>query len=145
MSEIAKSEAEPRQRDREKTLFQMRLAMNRLQKRDAKVSIAAVAKEAGVTPALIHNRYPDFAEEVRKVVGKTTRAQRDQKHDLLNAEREKNRLLREQVAELMTDLRNLASENEAIRAELTLQLAMGQGKVVAIKRTKVKTNTDIDE
>lgn len=133
MSEIAKSEAEPRQRDREKTLFQMRLAMNRLQKRDAKVSIAAVAKEAGVTPALIHNRYPDFAEEVRKVVGKSTRAQRDQKHELLIAEREKNQQLREQVAELMMDLRNLASENEALRAELVLQQAVAAGNVARIR------------
>lgn len=133
MSEITKPEAEPRQRDREKTLFQMRLAMNRLQKREVKVSIAAVAKEAGVTPALIHNRYADFAEEVRKVVGKTTRAQRDQKHDLLIEEREKNKLLREQIVELMTDLRNLASENEAIRAELALQKAMTSGKVVGIR------------
>lgn len=133
MSEIAKSEAEPRQRDREKTLFQMRLAMNRLQKRDAKVSIAAVAKEAGVTPALIHNRYPDFAEEVRKVVGKTTRAQRDQKHELLIAEREKNQQLREQAAELMMDLRNLASENEALRAELVLQQAVAAGNVARIR------------
>ncbi len=144
MSDSTASENEPRQRDREKTLFQMRLAMNRLKKRDAKVTISAVAKEAGVTPALIHNRYPDFAEEVRKVVGKTTRAQRDEKHDLLIAEREKNKLLREQVAELMTDLRNLASENETIRAELALQLAMVEGKVVAIKRKKLETNTDID-
>lgn len=133
MSEITKSEAEPRQRDREKTLFQMRLAMNRLQKRDVRVSIAAVAKEAGVTPALIHNRYPDFAEEVRNVIGKTTRAQRDQKHGLLIAEREKNRLLREQIAELMTDLRNLASENEALRAELVLQQAIATGSVVRIR------------
>ena len=133
MSEIAKSEAEPRQRDREKTLFQMRLAMNRLQKREGKVTISAVAKEAGVTPALIHNRYPDFAEEVRKVVGKTTRAQRDQKHDLLITEREKNKLLREQVAELMTDLRNLASENEALRAELALQQAIATGNVARIR------------
>lgn len=133
MPDISKPETEPRQRDRGKTLFQMRLAMNRLQKRDMKVTIAAVAKEAGVTPALIHNRYPDFAEEVRRAVGKSTRAQRDQKHDLLIAEREKSKLLREQVAELMTDLRNLASENEAIRAELALQRGIASGSVALIR------------
>jgi AcrR family transcriptional regulator len=124
---------EPRQRDREKTLFQLRLALNRLQKREVKVSIAAVAKEAGVTPALVHNRYPDFAEEVRKAVGKATRAQRDQKHELLITEREKNQQLREQVAELMMDLRNLASENEALRAELVLQQAIAAGNVARIR------------
>ena len=51
MSDSAIPLNEPRQRDREKTLFQMRLAMNRLQKREGKVTISAVAKEAGVTPA----------------------------------------------------------------------------------------------
>ncbi|MES2361485.1 MAG: TetR family transcriptional regulator [Pseudomonadota bacterium] len=134
MADSCKPENEPRQRDREKTLFQLRLAMNRLQKRNAKVSIASVAKEASVTPALIHNRYADFAEEVRKTIGKSTRAQRDGKHELLVTEREKAKQLREQVAELMSDLRNMASENEALRAELALQRAIATGKVVSIKQ-----------
>lgn len=83
------SEKLPRLRDRDKTLFDLQLAMHRLQKRQEKATIAAVAREANVTPALIHNRYPDFAEEVRKVNGKATREQRDAKHTLLVSEREK--------------------------------------------------------
>jgi len=98
-----------------------------------KVSIAAVAKEAGVTPALLHNCYPNFAEEIRKLVGKATRIQRDTKHELLMAEREKNRHLREQITGLMLELTNLASVNESMRAELVLERAIASGKAVKIR------------
>lgn len=123
----------PRPRDREKTAFELKLALNRLQKRGEKVSIVAVANEAGVTPALLHNRYPDFAEEIRKLLGKATRAQRDTKHELLMAEREKNRQLRLQIEGLMGELTNLASVNESLRAELVLHKAISDGKVVSMR------------
>jgi AcrR family transcriptional regulator len=96
-------ENKPRFRNRDKTESELKLALHRLQKREVKVSIAAVAKEAGVTPALLHNCYPDFAEEIRKLVGKATRTQRDTKHELLMEKREKNRQLREQIAGLKAD------------------------------------------
>ena len=127
-------ENKPRSRDRDKTESELKLALHRLQKREVKVSIAAVAKEAGVTPALLHNRYPDFAEEIRKLVGKATRTQRDTKHELLMAEREKNRQLREQITGLMSELTNLASINESVRAELVLARAIASGKAVNIRR-----------
>lgn len=123
----------PRSHDRKKTAFELKLALNRLQKQGAKVTIAAVAKEAGVTPALLHNRYPDFTEEIRTLVGKGTRVQRDSKHDLLITERKKNRELRDQIQELMIDLTNLASENESLRANLHLHQAISAGKVVPLR------------
>jgi AcrR family transcriptional regulator len=123
----------PRSHDREKTVLELKLALNRLQKQGAKITIAAVAKEAGLTPALLHNRYPDFTEEIRMLAGKATRVQRDTKHDLLVAEREKNRELRNQIQGLMAELTNLASENESLRANLNLQQAISAGKVVALR------------
>jgi len=124
------NEAKPaRQRDRDKTLFELRLAMHRLEKRQEKVSIASVAKEAQVTPALIHNRYPDFAEEVRKVNGKAIREQRDEKQVQLIAEREKCRKLREELSGVMVELLNLSSVNEALRQELALAKAIADGKI----------------
>lgn len=120
----------PRQRNRERTSFDLRLALHRLQKRSEKITIVAVAKEAGVSPALIHNKYPGFAEEIRKVMGKATRAQRDEKHDLLMAEREKNRALRAEIERLTRELRHLASENETLRREMAVQLAIASGNVV---------------
>lgn len=119
----------PRMRDRDKTLFELQLAMHRLQKRQEKVTIAAVAREANVTPALIHNRYPDFAEEVRKVNGKATREQRDAKHTLLVTEREKNRRLREDLSKFLVELQDLASINEGLRQELAIAKAIADGKI----------------
>lgn len=44
VSKAAPSEAKPpRKRDRDKTLFELRLAMHRLEKRQEKVSITSVA------------------------------------------------------------------------------------------------------
>ncbi|MBK7424571.1 MAG: hypothetical protein IPJ48_16630 [Propionivibrio sp.] len=66
----------PRKRDRERTLHQLNLALIRVQRRGEKVTLKAVADEAKVSPPLINNRYPDFAEQVRTIMGKTIRQQR---------------------------------------------------------------------
>ena len=120
----------PRQRDREKTLNELQLAQHRLQRAGKKVSILGIAKEAGVTAALIHNRYPDFAEQVRALTIKSTREQRDEKHDLLQKEREKNRELRALLDREIKEFAELASVNEALRAENVLLKAMVEGKVL---------------
>lgn len=118
-----------RSRNREKTTNELKLAIHRLQRAGKKITIKVVADEAKVSAALIHNRYPDIAEEIRSIQGKATRAQRDEKHDLLQKEREKNRKLREEVSSLLGEIRKFASVNEALRAELALQKAIADGKV----------------
>ena len=133
MTDKSPDEKDPRPRDREKTASELKYALVRLQVRKEKITIAGVAKEAGVTPALLHLRYPDIAEEIRSLAGKATRAQRDQKHELLIAEREKSRQLRSEIDGLMKEIKDLASVNESQRRELVLQRAMATGKVVAIK------------
>ena len=40
------------------------------------VNISTVAAEAGVTPALIHNHYPDIAERIRELQARSSRVQR---------------------------------------------------------------------
>lgn len=123
------TESVPRARDREKTLDELKLALHRLQKQGALISIKGVAEEAKVSPALLHNRYPDFTEQVRALTGKSTRAQRDEKHSLLQEVRETNRQLRKQIDSQTKEIAKLASINEALRAELTLQKAIAEGKV----------------
>ncbi|CAG0929125.1 MAG: TetR family transcriptional regulator [Rhodocyclaceae bacterium] len=108
-----------RSEDREKDL---RLAMLRIERGRAhtnatKVSVATVAREAGVTPALIHNHYPHIAEEIRTAVGRSSRAQRDSKHEELKAARDRNRELRAEIERLELLVRNLASENEVLITE----------------------------
>ncbi len=119
----------PRGRNRERTLSQLQLALHRLQRAEKKVTLRAVAEEAKVSPSLINNRYPDFAEQVRAIMGKTIRQQRNQTADLLAQEREKNRKLRALVDSQLEEITKLASVNEALRAELVLQKAIAEGKV----------------
>ena len=127
---VAAQAKPPRQRDRERTLKELQLALHRLQRAGRKVSIKGVAEEAKVTSALIHNRYPDFAEQVRTLTNKSTRAQRDEKHDLLQREREKNRQLRALVDQQFKEFADMASVNEALRDEISLLNAMANGKVL---------------
>ncbi len=119
----------PRGRNRERTLSQLQLALQRLQRADKKVTLRAVAEEAKVSPSLINNRYPDFAEQVRAIIGKTIRQQRNQTADLLSQEREKNRKLRALVDSQLEEITKLASVNETLRAEMVLQKAIAEGKV----------------
>jgi AcrR family transcriptional regulator len=99
------------------------MALYRLQKGRGKIvkggrlTVAAVAKEAGVSTATIHNRHPEIAEHIRALQGKESRRQRDRKHAELQRVREANRALRAELAELKADLEKLASINETLALE----------------------------
>ncbi|MBM1198054.1 TetR family transcriptional regulator [Pseudomonas weihenstephanensis] len=100
----------------------LQLALHRIQRGrsktgEKKVTIAAVAREADVSTALIHNYYPNIAEAIRDVQGRSSRAQRDVKHHDLRVEREKNRALRQAVEELNAKVASLASLNEVLMNE----------------------------
>lgn len=91
-----------------------RIERGRAKTDEKKVTIAAVAREAGVSAALIHNHYPNIAEAIREVQGRSSRAQRDVKHQDLRAEREKGRALRLEIGELRAKVASLASINEVL-------------------------------
>ena len=100
----------------------LRLALARIQRGRAhtgetKISIAAVAREADVSPALIHNYYPDIAETIRTAQGRSIHIQQDKRKKDLNTEREKNRSLRQEIQEMRIKLASLASINEVLAAE----------------------------
>lgn len=128
-AEGAKARTAGRRRDKSDTLFGLRLALSRLQRRGEKVTLAAVSKEAGVSSGLIHNRYPDFAEEVRALIGKALRKQRDDKADQLRQARERIKELNQLVATQNQQLCQLASVNETLTKELAIQKAIADGKV----------------
>ena len=104
-------------RERDLQLALIRIQRGRAHTGETKVTIAAVAREAGVSTALIHNHYPRVAEAIREAQGRSSRAQRDVKHQDLCAEREKNRVLRQEIAELRIKVARLASINEVLIAE----------------------------
>lgn len=105
--------------DREKDL---KLALYRIQRGrshsgENKVSIAAVAREAGVSAALIHNHYPSIAEAIREAQGRASRAMRDVKHQDLAAERKRSQEYRQAIEELRSKVARLASINEVLLDE----------------------------
>jgi len=104
-------------RERDLRLALARIQHGRAHTAETKVTIAAVAREAGVSTALIHNHYPIIAEAIREAQGRSSRAQRDVKHQDLRAEREKNRTLRTEIEELRAKVASLVSINEVLITE----------------------------
>jgi len=100
-----------------------------------KISISALAEEAGVSDSTIHNRYLEIANEVREITGKVHKVQRDEKNELLKSEKTKNRELREYIQQLESDVRKLTSVNATLCSEnAQLKAEMASGKVVRINQ-----------
>lgn len=118
-------------KSRRQTELKLKDAIDSLQAAGSKVSISAVAKAASVTPALIHNTYPDLAERIRGLMGKNTRMQRDAKHDALVHERERNRALRAEIEGLRAEMAKLASLNLTLLSKVAVLNGLVDGKVVS--------------
>ncbi|MCF5715228.1 TetR family transcriptional regulator [Pseudomonas tremae] len=125
--------ADGRKKDLELALLRIQRGRSRLG--ETKVTIAAVAREAGVSTALIHNHYPSIAEAIRDAQGRSSRAQRDVKHQDLVAEREKNMLLRDERQQLLAKIADLASLNEVLAEEnRELRVMQSVPKVTKVHR-----------
>ncbi|HDR8962269.1 TetR family transcriptional regulator [Burkholderia vietnamiensis] len=118
---------------------QLRLAILRIERGRAKtgaqkLSISAVAREAGITPALIHNHYPTIAEEIRTRLGASSRAQRDAKQKELQKARDANKALLSELAETRQRIARLASINETLLLEnQALKATVDSDKVAALR------------
>jgi AcrR family transcriptional regulator len=121
-----------RPRNREKTREDLHSAMLRVQSKALKLSISAVAAEAGVHPSLIHNTYPDIAEGIRAHVGRATRQQRDAKAIQLAEAKASLKESRAELDRARNQIAMLASINETLREELATLKAGASGKVVIL-------------
>jgi len=119
-----------RARSRSATEASLKSAISSIVQAKDRLSITAVAAAAGVTPGLIHNKYPDIAESIRKRIGKGTRAQRDAKHEALMKAEDENKVLRADKDKLLKEVRVLASLNEALRRQLEEVSAVARSKNV---------------
>jgi AcrR family transcriptional regulator len=117
-------------RGKELKLAIYRIERGRSQTNAKKLNVSAVAREAGVTPALIHNHYPSIAEMIRVKVGASSRQQRDSKAGALKAERKKSRSLRQQLTDVENRLAKLASINEMLLLENAVLKAQSSGSIV---------------
>lgn len=96
-----------------------------------RISIAAVAEEAGVSRALIHNNYPDLASRIRGAGDKEVRAQRDEKQAEVQAERAKSKQLREELAGMREKLQKMATELAQVTNENERLLSDMESKKIA--------------
>ena len=103
---------------------------------DRKISIMAVAEEAGVSDSLIHKEHPELVRRINKNKDKDYRTARNAKHQALKDEREKNKELRDRVAELESQLSKLASINASLELELTTQRSIKNSQNVTEFRDK---------
>jgi AcrR family transcriptional regulator len=94
-----------------------------------RISIAAVAEEAGVSNATIHNRYPDLAEKIRAMANQDYPSRLKEKSGSLKKSEERLQALRQEVQQLKADLAKsqsinlmLYKENEVLRARLEMKL-----------------------
>lgn len=113
------------------TKRRLELALRRLQhgrmrsNHDGRISIAAVAREAGVSNATIHNRYPEIAERVRALHARTSKDVTKAIPDTAEVLHKKLQQARKEIDQLKNDLvrsqsinLRLMRENEMLRARL---------------------------
>ena len=112
-------------RERELRLALLRIQRGRSRTKAKRLSIAAVAREAGVTAALIHNHYPTLAAAIREAMGRGERESRDTKNQEFKALRGRARELNDEVKALRADVARLASINEVLIAESISLTAKG--------------------
>lgn len=104
-------------RERELRLALSRIRRGRSRTKPKQLSIAAVAREAGVTAALIHNHYPGVATSIREAMGRGRRALRQTQNGEVKALRARSKELNDEVRNLRRDVARLASINEVLTAE----------------------------
>jgi len=108
-----------------------------------KLNVLNVANEAGIHHSTIWNIYPRLAEEIKSYANKTSREQRNLKHNELKKEKAKNKEYRSEIKELNNCLKNLATINanqtnriidlESENKKLSKMLDEYQNKVLILK------------
>ena len=104
------------------------------------MTISGVAREAGVSNATIHNRYPDLAERIRELAGKA--AQRNAKAEL-EKRRGKIKEAKTLVAELrgeIAELKESLHKSRSVNATLVLENESLQTKYAEAQRYLVELN-----
>lgn len=127
---------EVRGRNRDATTADLWEALSRLQSTQVAPTIAALAREVGVTPALIHNRYGDVAKEVRRLNGREPGANEEGLKLALKYEQEVAKGLRIENLDLRKQLQAMGSVNESLRQELRILQAIHEGKIASLARCR---------
>lgn len=121
---------------------ELRLAVHRIERGRAytnakNLTFSSVAREAGVSAALIHNHYPAIAELIRVKQGASSRQRRDAKQTELLDLKKKNVDLRRELDEVRSQLAKLATLNEMLVVDnSTIRASRETNNVVRIDDRK---------
>lgn len=118
------------------TLDRLKVSLEEIQGSGQRITISAVARTASVTPGLIHNTYPDFAEKIRSLMGKSTRSRKGAIAEELKRVQRSSKELRVELALLRDDLAKLASRNQMLAQENEVLRAMAGSVVTHISKNK---------
>ncbi|OFA09029.1 hypothetical protein DUPY_02710 [Duganella phyllosphaerae] len=128
---------------RAKTEREIKLAIARIrhgrQKRIAKerkFSIAAVAEEAGVSNATLHNRYPALVEHIRQLQQEDGQAKTDRQRSELADLKRQNKELQSALAERTAELKKIAIINLRLSLELKDLRSTRTATVTSISKSK---------
>ncbi len=126
----------------DKTRRRLELAILRIQKgrtrvvpKDARLNVSNVAKEAGVSDALLYKDvYSDILRSIKSVTGKADREARDRTREELTRKRGQLAETRRELQQLKQDFARLAERNRVLELENEELRSRGvTGKIVPIR------------
>ncbi|SOZ24669.1 Transcriptional regulator, tetR family [Cupriavidus taiwanensis] len=101
-------------RAKELNLAILRIEHGKARTKPHRLSICAVAAEVGVSPALIHNHYPDIAKDINNRPGSPGVAKHERAESELEKERRKNADLRKELSDIRARLTKVTTINEML-------------------------------
>ena len=110
------------------------LAAMQAEQQKISISISAVARRAGVTPALIHNTYPDVAENIRSLTGHGNPPGDSPKNAEIQALRDANKRLVESNTRLNADAARLASTVQTLIDEVAVLRSTTASNLIHLAR-----------
>lgn len=130
---------------REQRVHALRLAIHRVKlgrvrniPSGTKMSVVAVAKEAGIHPSTIHTTYPEVIDEIQKLVGKSLRERR--RGDLSEMKKCKAKLeqARKEITSLKLDLASMTSRYAAtiLQNEHLVSLLSPQARALHLRTSR---------
>jgi AcrR family transcriptional regulator len=116
------------------------LIIEGMEKAGSILTISGVAKEAGLSNASIHNRYPDLADRIRKSAGvvkeKDAKSQLTKRLGTIKEEKAKRARVRKELEEIKLLLQKADSVNAALQLDNSRLKALNQKYLEELNRTK---------
>jgi ribosomal protein L36 len=122
------------------TREQLLLIIEGMEKAGSITTISGVAREAGISGAAIHNRYPDLAVRIRESAGavkeQDAKGKLIKRNGVIMEEKAKRERLRHELAEVKILLQKTNSVNAALQLENARLTALNRKYLIELNRLK---------